>query len=148
MWRRLRRVNIGQAAIRSGISAKMIRHYEDTGVIPRAERTASGYRAYQAADVDRLRFIRRARDLGFSMAETRDLLALWSDRARHSHDVKQLAARHLEDLQDRIRNLQSMAEVLRTLVNCCGGDDRPECPILDDLGDVGRARRGTSDRPA
>lgn len=128
-------MNIGQAAGASGVSAKMIRYYEATGLIPRAGRRASGYRDYDDDDVHRLRFIRRARDLGFSVAQIAGLLGLWQDRSRHSADVKRLAQDHIDTLQARIRQMQDMAATLQTLVDCCAGDDRPSCPILSGLAD-------------
>ena len=130
-------MNIGQASKASGVSAKMIRYYEEEGLIPPPARTASGYRAYTDKDVQRLRFIRRARDLGFQMDGIRELLALWSDRSRHSSEVKRLALDHVEKLEARMRELQGMADTLRTLADCCAGDDRPDCPILADLGQDG-----------
>lgn len=130
-------MNIGQAAIASGVSAKMIRYYESTGLIRPAARTDSGYRTYDADAVHTLRFVRRARDLGFSMDEITRLLALWQDRERASAEVKQIAAAHIADLQQRIDHMEGMKRALQTLVQCCHGDDRPDCPILDDL--AGRA---------
>ncbi len=132
-------MNIGQASKASGVSAKMIRYYEEEGLIPPAARTAAGYRAYTDKDVQRLRFIRRARDLGFQMDGIRELLALWSDRSRPSREVKSLALDHVAKLESRMRELQSMAETLRTLADCCAGDDRPDCPILADLGEAQEA---------
>ena len=126
-------MNIGEAAKASGVSAKMIRYYEQTGLIPPAERTASGYRSYSDSDVHRLRFIRRARDLGFAVPEISDLLNLWNDNARHSADVKRLAQAHIDELQQKIDGLRQMADTLQTLINCCAGDDRPDCPILANL---------------
>ena len=126
-------MNIGTAAARSGVSAKMIRYYEQAGLIPPIERTPAGYRAYAEADVHRLRFIRRARDLGFSLAEIQVLLGLWNDRSRHSADVKCIAAAHIADLQQRIASMQHMVATLQALIDGCAGDERPECPILDDL---------------
>lgn len=126
-------MNIGDAAAASGVSAKMIRYYEQAGLIPPAARSASGYRLYNAADVHRLRFIRRARDLGFSVAEIGQLLDLWHDRARRSADVKGLAQAHIEDLEERIARLRQMADTLQHLADCCAGDHRPECPILAGL---------------
>jgi len=126
-------MNIGDAARVSGVSAKMIRYYEQTGLIPAAERTESGYRVYSASDVHRLNFVRRARDLGFSVAEIGDLLSLWSDRTRQSADVKRIAGSHIAELHHKIDELQQMADTLQTLVDCCAGDDRPDCPILADL---------------
>ncbi len=126
-------LNIGQAARVSGVSAKMIRHYEEIGLVPRAGRTVAGYRLYREADVHALRFIRRARDLGFTIKEIGELLGLWHDRARASADVKRLATRHMADLDARIAEMQAMRRSLEQLVRCCHGDDRPDCPILDDL---------------
>lgn len=126
-------MNIGQAARASGVSAKMIRHYEGQGLIPPAARTASGYRDYGPRDVHILRFIGRARDLGFTLPEIAGLLDLWSDRNRHSADVKAIAAARLADIQRRIAELQGMADTLSHLADCCAGDGRPDCPILDDL---------------
>ncbi len=132
-------MNIGQASKASGVSAKMIRYYEEEGLIPPPARTLSGYRAYTDKDVQRLRFVRRARDLGFPMDGIRELLALWSDRSRPSREVKRLALDHVGKLEARMRELQAMADTLRTLADCCAGDDRPDCPILADLGQDGEA---------
>jgi len=132
-------MNIGQASKASGVSAKMIRYYEQTGLIPKADRKDSGYRDYSPSDVHMLRFIRRARDLGFSVAEINDLLSLWRDKARQSADVKRIAQAHIAQLQERIENLEQMAATLSTLVDCCAGDDRPDCPILADLEEPGAA---------
>lgn len=126
-------MNIGEAAKRSGVSAKMIRHYEAMGLIPPAARRDSGYRDYDTRDVHMLRFIGRARDLGFSIPEISELLDLWRDRARHSADVKRIAGARLSDIQRRIAELQGMAATLTKLASCCAGDDRPDCPILEDL---------------
>ena len=126
-------LNIGQAAQRSGVSAKMIRHYEDLGLLRKIARTASGYRQYSDADVHILRFIRRARDLGFGMKEIESLLRLWQDRKRASKDVKRIALARIEDLQRRIDEMQTMKRALEHLAHCCRGDARPDCPILDDL---------------
>ena len=126
-------VNIGTAAELSGVSAKMIRHYEDTGLIPSAGRTAAGYRLYSEADLHRLRFVRRARDLGFSMKQIADLLGLWSDRRRASAKVKALATAHIAELDARIAEMTAMRRTLEHLAHQCHGDDRPDCPILDDL---------------
>lgn len=125
--------NIGQAAEVSGVSAKMIRHYEEGGFIPKARRTVAGYRIYRESDVHVLRFIRRARDLGFSMQEIKALLALWNNRRRASGDVKRLAQNHVEALDAKIAELKSMRRTLVDLAKHCHGDHRPECPILDDL---------------
>jgi MerR family gold-responsive transcriptional activator of gol and ges genes len=126
-------MNIGEASRASGVSAKMIRYYEQIGLIPAADRTDSGYRAYARADIHRLHFIRRARDLGFSVAEIGDLLSLWNDQSRRSADVKRLAEHHIAELDRRMANMRQMAETLRTLVRSCAGDHRPDCPILDKL---------------
>ena len=126
-------MNIGQAAKASGVSAKMIRYYEQTGLIPAADRTDSGYRDYSDTDVHMLRFIRRARDLGFSVAEIGDLLNLWRDETRQSAEVKRLAQGHIDALEKKIAVLQDMAHTLTMLVNACHGDHRPHCPILQRL---------------
>ena len=126
-------MNIGEAAARSGVSAKMVRHYESLGLLPRVARTEAGYRQYGDNEVHTLRFIRRARDLGFSMAEIGELLKLWSNRRRASADVRRLAERHVQDLERRIAEMSSMKRTLEHLVHCCHGDERPECPIIDQL---------------
>ena len=126
-------LNIGQAAQASGISAKMIRHYEAVGLVPAAARTEAGYRQYGAADVHTLRFIRHARDLGFSIAEIAELVGLWHDRKRPSRQVKALAQAHIEDLERKAQELLAMKATLEHLVHCCHGDDRPDCPILETL---------------
>jgi Cu(I)-responsive transcriptional regulator len=127
------KMNIGGAAGVSGVTAKMIRHYEGIGLIPRPARTAAGYRLYGEADLHRLRFVKRARDLGFSMKEISGLLALWRDRRRKSAEVKKLALRHVADLERRIAELEAMRRALADLAGHCHGDDRPHCPILEDL---------------
>lgn len=126
-------LNIGEAAQTSGVSAKMIRHYEDIGLIPKAGRTGSGYRVYRQPDVHRLRFVRRARDLGFPMKEIEALLGLWNDRRRASSEVKRLTTKHIADLDRKITELQAMRRTLAELSRHCHGDHRPDCPILDDL---------------
>lgn len=126
-------MNIGEASRASGVSAKMIRYYEETRLIPAPARTDSGYRAYTPNDVHRLKFVRRARDLGFSVAEIAELLSLWSDRTRQSGDVKQIATAHIGELRERIEHLRQMADTLQSLIDCCAGDERPDCPILADL---------------
>lgn len=126
-------MNIGEAARASGVTAKMIRHYESLDLIRPAARTASGYRVYDEREVHTLRFIRRARDLGFSMKEIAALLALWQDHRRASSAVRQVAKRHLEALSRKIAELQSMQRTLQQLIEGCHGDHRPDCPILDDL---------------
>ena len=126
-------MKIGEASAESGVSAKMIRYYESIGLIRSAERSAKGYRAYTEVDVHTLRFIRRCRELGFDMTEITELLALWQNRGRRSSEVKRLAAAHVKELNRKIEGLQSMARTLEELMHCCRGDDRPECPILEDL---------------
>ena len=126
-------MNIGAAAAASGVSAKMIRYYEATGLIAPAGRSAAGYRHYSAADVHTLRFVRRARDLGFSVDGIADLLALWKDRGRASAQVKRLALAHVATLDAKIAGLQAMVRTLTALAEGCAGDTRAECPILDDL---------------
>jgi len=139
-------MNIGEAARDSGVSAKMIRYYESVGLLPRAERTGSGYRVYQDADVHTLRFIRRARDLGFSMEQITALLTLWRDHGRASADVKKLARTHIAELEDRAAQLMAMSRTLRHLADHCHGDQRPDCPILDDLADGRLGNRAPSAR--
>ena len=126
-------VNIGEAARLSGVSAKMVRHYEGLGLLPRVARTDSGYRKYAEADVHTLRFIKRARDLGFSMEEIGELVGLWQNRRRASANVRRIAQKHADDLEQRIAAMQAMQTTLRHLIHCCQGDERPECPILDEL---------------
>lgn len=127
--------NIGEAANRSGVSAKMVRHYESLGLLPKVGRTGSGYRQYTDKEVHTLRFIRRARDLGFSMAEIAELLKLWQDRRRASANVKRIALEHVADLSKRIEEMEAMKRTLERLAGCCHGDSRPDCPILDELAD-------------
>lgn len=124
---------IGQAAAETGVSAKMIRYYESIGLLPAAQRTEAGYRVYSAADLHTLRFIRRARDLGFSMEAIAELLALWRDRSRHSADVKRLAEAQISALTEKIAAMQAMVGTLSHLAHCCHGDARPDCPILEEL---------------
>ncbi|MCX5497215.1 Cu(I)-responsive transcriptional regulator [Kaistia dalseonensis] len=126
-------MNIGEASAASGVSAKMIRYYEQIELIPSATRTEAGYRVYGDRDVETLRFIRRARDLGFSVEEMGTLLALWRDKERESSEVKQIALGHIAEIERRIRELEGMARTLRHLASHCHGDHRPDCPILDDL---------------
>lgn len=126
-------VNIGDASAATGVSAKMIRHYEDIGLIPPASRTHSGYRVYSEAEVHMLRFIRRSRNLGFSVKQIEGLLGLWRDRRRASSKVKALAQEHIAELDARIREMTEMRRTLEHLASRCHGDDRPDCPILEDL---------------
>ena len=126
-------MNIGQAAEASGVSAKMIRYYESIGLLPAADRSASGYRKYSAADIHRLKFVRRARDFGFPMAQIVELLALWSDRSRPSSEVKRIALAHMDELDAKIKHLRALQKSLKTLAAHCHGDERPDCPILEEL---------------
>ncbi len=127
-------MDIGQAAKRSSVSAKMIRHYEAVGLLPKVARTFANYRIYTENDVHTLRFIKRARTLGFSVKQIESLLALWQDRTRASREVKRIALAHVEELQARIREMEEMKRTLERLAADCHGDHRPQCPILDDLG--------------
>ncbi len=126
-------VDIGQATQASGVSAKMIRHYEEIGLLRNVARTAANYRLYGEKHVHTLRFIKRARTLGFSIEEIRELLGLWQNRRRSSASVKKIASQHIDDLQTKIGELQGMVSTLQHLAHCCAGDGRPDCPILDDL---------------
>ena len=126
-------MNIGQAAKASGVSAKMIRHYEVVGLVPAPKRTESGYRQYNDSEVHTLRFIRQARDLGFSIHEIGELLSLWHNRKRPSRLVKALAEVHIQALEQKAQELLTMKATLEHLVHCCHGDERPDCPILDVL---------------
>lgn len=127
-------MNIGQAAKAAGVSAKMVRHYEGIGLLPKAGRTLSNYRVYGPNDVHVLRFIRRARTLGFSIADIGELLSLWRNKARPSATVKKIAGKHAGDLRRRIGEMQTMVDTIEHLAKHCHGDHRPECPILEDLG--------------
>lgn len=135
-------MNIGQAAKASGVSAKMIRYYESIGLVPAAARTDAGYRSYGEREIHTLRFIRRARDLGFSADQMTELVALWSDRGRASADVKVIALRHVEELDRKARALQEMSETLKHLAQTCHGDHRPDCPIIESLAE------GSASEPA
>jgi Cu(I)-responsive transcriptional regulator len=126
-------MNIGEAAARSGVSAKMIRHYEEQGIIPRASRSSAGYRRYSDADVHTLRFVKRARELGFSMQDIRQLVGLWRNKRRSSSEVKRIAGDHIRNLEQKIKETAAMLKTLRHLTSHCHGDARPECPILDEL---------------
>jgi MerR family copper efflux transcriptional regulator len=127
-------MNIGQASSHSGVSAKMIRYYESIGLMPEAGRTQAGYRVYSERDVHLLRFVRRSRDLGFALEDIRMLLGLWQDDERPSAAVKDIALKHIDELTRKIAELQAMKRSLQHLAEACHGDDRPDCPILDDLG--------------
>lgn len=126
-------MNIGDISRETGVTAKTIRYYESIGLIPPAVRRDNGYRAYRANDVEVLRFISRARGLGFSLDEVRGLLALWHDKGRASADVKALALDHIRDIEVRISELRAVKKTLVELTEKCHGDDRPDCPILEDL---------------
>ena len=126
-------MNIGQAATASGISAKMIRHYEQVGLFPEPGRTDAGYRQYSEKEVHTLRFIRQARDLGFSIQQIGELVGLWQNRRRPSRQVKALAEAHIKELEQKAQDLLAMKATLENLVQFCHGDDRPECPILENL---------------
>ena len=147
-------MNIGAAARASGVSAKMIRHYESVGLFPEANRTEAGYRQYADKEVNTLRFIRHSRDLGFSIEQIRELLGLWQNRRRPSRQVKALAQAHIEELEQKLQKLQAMKATLEHLVHCCHGDERPRCPILDNLAGAeepargaGTATRASASRP-
>ncbi len=135
-------MNIGQASNASGVSAKMIRYYEDIGLIRPMGRTGNNYRVYGDEEVHVLRFIKRARSLGFSLGETETLLRLWQDKDRESAAVKEVATAHVADLERRIAEMQGMVKTLKHLAHCCGGDNRPDCPILDDLAGEAPAMAG------
>ncbi len=143
-------MNIGTAAAASGVNSKMIRHYEAIGLLRPPPRPRNDYRDYGEREIHELRFVRRARRLGFSIEEIAALLALWRDKDRPSREVKRLADRHLADLEQRIVEMQGMATTLRKLVRSCHGDDRPDCPILDDLalGEGGIRRAEAPNRAA
>jgi MerR family copper efflux transcriptional regulator len=126
-------MNIGEASSATGVSAKMIRYYESIGLIRAPLRTESNYRVYSSDEVHTLRFVKRARTLGFSVDETATLLGLWQDKDRASAEVKAIATSHIGALETKIAELQSMVTTLKHLAHCCGGDQRPNCPILDDL---------------
>ena len=135
-------VAIGKAAELSRVSAKMVRHYESLGLLRPLNRTDGGYRQYTEADVRTLQFIKRGRDLGFSMAEIAELVSLWQDRQRASASVKRIAQKHVDDLTQRIEAMQAMQRSLTHLLQSCHGDGRPDCPILDDLAGAGAGASG------
>jgi len=132
-------MNIGEAAKASGVSAKMIRHYEQVGLFPEPRRTDAGYRQYGENEVHTLRFIRHARDLGFSIEQIGELLALWHNRRRSSRQVKALAQAQIDRLERKLREIEVMKATLEHLVHCCHGDDRPDCPILESLAEQAQA---------
>ena len=125
-------MNVGTAARRSGLPAKTIRYYEDIGLI-RPARTQNGYRDYTGDDIHRLTFLRRARGLGFSIENCRQLMALYRDKGRASHDVREIAKSHVKVIEEKVRELESMRATLQKLIHACHGDERPDCPILDDM---------------
>ncbi|MBS3849208.1 Cu(I)-responsive transcriptional regulator [Devosia sp. BSSL-BM10] len=135
-------MNIGEAANASGVSAKMIRYYESIGLIRPPHRTDSNYRVYGSDEVHVLRFIKRSRTLGFSVEETATLLSLWQDKSRASGEVKEVAVSHIMALETKIDELQAMVKTLKHLAHCCTGNDRPDCPILDDLAGVPTPSKG------
>lgn len=141
------KVNIGKAAAASGVSAKMIRYYESIGLIPAALRTEAGYRVYSSDQIHMLGFVRRARDLGFSVEQINELLALWRDQSRASADVKRLALEHVEELERKIRELREMAQTLERLADSCHGDHRPHCPIIETLAEPDDGKGKPIDAP-
>ena len=141
-------MNIGEAAVASGVSAKMIRYYEEVGLMAPAGRSAGGYRRYAGADVQTLRFLRRARSLGFSVAQMRELLALWRDENRASADVKRLALAHAAQLEEKAQAIAEMSRALRHLADRCEGNHRPDCPIIDELALAGGAAPPARSGPA
>jgi MerR family gold-responsive transcriptional activator of gol and ges genes len=126
-------MNIGEAAKISGVNAKLIRHYESIGIIPKASRSDAGYRTYSEAEVHILSFVKRSRNLGFSMKEIKKLVSLWRNKSRASVEVKNLATKHIEEMELKILELQGMVKTLKHLSKTCHGDNRPDCPILNDL---------------
>ncbi|GIL39411.1 MerR family DNA-binding protein [Roseiterribacter gracilis] len=143
-------MNIGEAAAASGVSEKMIRHYESIGLIARPARSPAGYRSFDARNVHELRFVHRARSLGFSLEEIRRLLKLWRDERRSSADVRRIAQRHADELGDRIDAMRAMQRALLDLVACCRAKDsmgaRPDCPILDDLAAIDAPKKSARKR--
>lgn len=135
-------MNIGEASSATGVSAKMIRYYESIGLIRAPLRTGSNYRVYGEDEVHVLRFVKRSRTLGFSVDETATLLGLWQDKSRASAEVKQIATGHITALETKIAELQGMVKTLKHLAHCCGGDNRPDCPILDDLAGQSLLKKG------
>jgi len=131
-------MNIGKAAKLSGISAKTIRYYESVGLMPEPTRAANGYRHYNDKDLQTLRFIHRSRNLGFTIKDIRDLLGLWQDKERASADVREVAKRHVEEIENRLEEMESVRQTLMQLIHKCHGDNRPDCPILEDLARNGR----------
>ena len=126
-------MNIGEVAAMSEVNSKMIRRYEEQGIIPRAGRSLAGYRQYSEKDVHILRFVKRARELGFSMKDIKQLVGLWRNKSRPSAQVKSIALKHKNELEKKLKEIQAMLGTLNNLVEHCHGDDRPDCPILDEL---------------
>lgn len=126
-------MNIGEASKLSGISVKMIRKYEDSGIIPKAKRNSSGYRSYSESDVHTFKFIKTSRSLGFTMKDIKELLSLWKNKKRTSSNVKKIAEKHIENLERKVQKINNMLETLKHLNQNCHGDDRPDCPILSNL---------------
>ncbi|TVZ54258.1 Cu(I)-responsive transcriptional regulator [Azospirillum brasilense] len=139
-------MTIGDAAKASGVNAKLIRYYESIGLIPEAGRTAAGYRVYSSSDVNVLRFVKRARTLGFSIERIQILVGLWQDRSRSSAEVKRVALDHVAELEAKIAELRAMSDTLTHLAHACHGDERPDCPILRDLEEGGGAGQEHPDR--
>jgi len=143
----LKMMNIGDAAKASGVSAKMIRHYEVVGLLAATRRTDAGYRQYSAAEVHTLRFIRHARDLGFSIHSIGELVGLWQDRSRPSRQVKAMAQAHIIELEQKAEEILAMKTTLEHLVQCCKGDERPDCPILENLAAEGDEALTVASKP-
>jgi MerR family gold-responsive transcriptional activator of gol and ges genes len=131
-------MNIGEAAKQSGVNAKLIRHYEAIGIVPKASRSAGGYRTYTDVEINTLSFVKKARNLGFSMKEIKKLVSLWRNRSRASREVKELAMNHVKGMEQKIEELQEMVKTLKFLAKNCHGDNRPDCPILDGLAQSGK----------
>ncbi|MEM5312529.1 Cu(I)-responsive transcriptional regulator [Paraburkholderia sp. JHI869] len=140
-------MNIGEVAAASGVSTKMIRHYEGLGLLPPASRSMSGYRQYSEKDVSRLRFIRHCRDLGFSLERIGELLDLWQNRERSSRQARALAQAHIAELEEKLRELQEMKTALEDLIHGCQGDDRSDCPIIESLATTAAMRDGSVNSP-
>lgn len=126
-------MNIGELAKKSGVNSKMIRRYEDLGILPKAKRSMAGYRQYGENDVHNAKFVKRARELGFSMKDIKLLLSLWRNRSRSSAQVKKIATKHIDELEIKLNEIESMLSTLKNLAKHCHGDHRPDCPILDEL---------------
>ena len=126
-------MNIGEVSKLSNVNSKMIRRYEELGIIPKAGRNLSGYRTYSEKDVHVLKFVKKARDLGFSMKDVKQLLSLWRNKSRSSAQVKSMAQKHQQELTKKLKEIQAMLSTINKLVHCCRGDDKPDCPILDEL---------------